>query len=237
MTESSTGFDARAFRLAVTATMPVFFGYLAIGIAFGLLLYNAGYAWWVAGLMSLIIYAGAAQFIAVGFFAQNAGLLEFATVVFLVNFRHMVYGLSLFELINSTGRFRPYMIFALTDETYALLTTLPRPAVDVDARKFYFYVAALNHAYWVSGSLLGAAAGSVLALDTTGLDFSLTALFVVLLYEQYQNCRSKLPFIIGIAGSLAAILTIGKSNMLLAAVMLAIGMLLLLRERISADES
>lgn len=236
MKEMQKRVDGAALRLALQATLPVFFGYIAIGIAFGLLLYNAGYTWPVALLMSVVIYAGAAQFIAVGFFIQNAGLAEIATVTFLVNFRHMVYGLSLFDIFRATGKLRPYMIFSLTDETYALLTGLKEPQ-GVRKDLFYFYVSLLNQSYWVLGSVLGAAAGSLISFDTTGLEFSLTALFIVLLYEQFTGYSTKIPFWIGGGCALLSIIFIGKSNMLLAAIVLSIGLLLVFRGRITQDES
>ncbi|WP_216598082.1 AzlC family ABC transporter permease [Propionispora sp. 2/2-37] len=228
--------DMAALHVAAKATAPVFFGYMAIGIAFGLLLNNAGYSWVIALLMSTLVYAGAAQFIAVGFFVSDASFLEIATVTFLVNFRHMVYGLSLFSQFNLTGRLKPYMIFSLTDETYALLTGLKEPQ-EVDRGRFYFYISLLNHCYWIAGSVIGAVAGSFMTINTTGLDFSLTALFIVLLFEQFTSYSTKIPFAIGGACALLSLVIIGKSNMLLAAIILSIGLLLIFKGRITQHES
>lgn len=228
--------DLPVLKLALKTTTPVFFGYLAIGIAFGLLLYNAGYSWLLAVFMSLVIYAGAGQYLAVGFFVQNASLLEIATVTFLVNFRHMVYGLSLFEKFDLAGRLKPYMIFALTDETYALLSSVKAPE-EVNQGRYYFYIALLNQFYWILGSLIGAVAGSFMKINTAGLDFALTALFIVLLMEQFQSYKTKLPFIIGGVSSIVSITTMGRTNMLMVAVVLAIVLLLALKERIIQNES
>lgn len=228
--------DVNSFKLALQTSTPVFFGYLAIGIAFGLLLKNVGYPWSIALIMSLLIYAGAGQYLAVGFFANNASFIEVATVTFLVNFRHMVYGLSLFEKFNLTGWLKPYMIFSLTDETYALLTSVRDPQ-EVNKAQFYFFIALLNHSYWILGSLIGAVAGSFLTINTKGLDFALTALFIVLLLEQLNSYTTRIPFIIGGCCAIAAILAVGKTNMLLLAVISAIIMLLACRGRITKDES
>jgi len=189
----------------------------------------------VALLMSAFIYAGAGQYLAVNLFANNAGLLEVATIIFLVNFRHMIYGLSLFDKFNLTKRLKPYMIFSLTDETYALLTSVTAP-IEVNKAQYYFFIAFLNHCYWIIGSVLGAVAGSFITMDTKGLDFALTALFVVLLLEQYQNCTTKLPFLIGGVCALVPFIVLGKENMLLYAVILAIIALLMLRKRITENE-
>lgn len=228
--------DLKTLQLAFATTTPVLFGYVSVGIAFGLLLKDAGYSWVIALLMSVFVYAGAAQFLAVSFFTSNATLLEVATIIFLVNFRHMLYGLSLFEKFNITGKLKPYMIFSLTDETYALLTSTKDPA-GVNRAKYYFYITAFNQIYWVIGTLIGAAAGSFITINTQGLDFALTALFLVLLLEQWKGHNTKLPFLIGSGCAVLSILLIGTKNMLLAAVISSMLILLLVRKRIIANES
>lgn len=226
----------RTMMLAFKATTPVLFGYLAIGIAFGLLLKNAGYPWMIALIMSVFVYAGAAQYLAVTFFTNNISLIEVATITFLVNFRHMLYGLSLFDKFNLTKRLKPYMIFSLTDETYALLTSINDPA-GVNKPKFYFYIALFNHSYWVLGSAIGAIAGNFVTINTKGLDFALTALFIVLLLEQFKSYKTHIPFIIGGCCAVISIIIIGRTNMLLLSVMLSILIMLVLKKRIVEDES
>ena len=176
-----------------------------------------------------------ASIFAVGLFSNNAGLMEVATITFLVNFRHMVYGLSLFEKFNLNKWFKPYMIFSLTDETYALLTSVKDPA-GVDRGRFYFYIALLNQSYWIAGSVIGAVAGNFITINTQGLDFALTALFIVLLLEQIKSFTTKLPFIIGGGCAVGSLLIAGKGNMLLMAVISAIIVLLILKKRITKDE-
>ena len=229
-------FDFKTITVAFKTTTPVLFGYMAIGIAFGLLLKNAGYSWVVALVMSICIYAGAGQYLAVNFFANNASFTEVATVTLLVNFRHMLYGISLFDKFNITGWLKPYMIFSLTDETYALLTSIKDP-VGVNESKFYFYIAMFNHSYWVLGTLIGAIAGNLIIINTKGLEFALTALFIVLLLEQFNSYKTRIPFLIGGFCAVVSIIVIGKANMLLVSVISSIFIMLAFKKRIVKNES
>lgn len=225
-------FSNKCFKAAFRCTIPVMLGYLAIGTAFGLLLANAGYSWLIALLMSVIIYAGAGQYIAVSMFAQNADFAEIALVTLLVNARHMVYGLSLLDKFRDTKPATPYLIFALTDETYSLLTTVTVPD-DVNKRDFYFYISLLDHLYWTVGSVIGAWFGSILtSFDCTGLSFALTSLFMVLLIEQWKQCRSKLPFVIAAIVSVLVLIFISRENMLIFSILISIFVLTLLRRRL-----
>ncbi|MDR1603379.1 MAG: AzlC family ABC transporter permease [Gracilibacteraceae bacterium] len=220
--------DKNALRHAARAAVPVILGYLSVGLVFGLLLTGSGYAWWLGLLMSLFIYAGTAQYMAVDFFLQNTPLWQVAFLTFLLNSRHMFYGLSLLEPFARAGIYRPYLIFSLTDETYALLTSVPPPAA-VHPAKFSFYLAAVNQVAWLAGSLLGALLGAVIPFDLTGVDFALTALFIVLLLEQVRAASAPYPFLAGLAAAGAALLIFGPANMLLPAVCLAAALLIPLR--------
>lgn len=192
------------FHAAVRVTIPVFFGYIAIGIPFGLMLVNAGYPWWLAPIMSVTMYAGAGEYIAVGLFASGAHLATIAVAQLAVNIRHIVYGLSLITKFKNTGKWKPYLVFALTDETYALLTgcTLPQGA---EPGPFYGTIAVLDHLYWIAGSTIGAVAGTLIPFDFAGVDFALSALFAVLLIDQIRNSRDWFPPVIGCATTTAAI--------------------------------
>jgi len=183
----------RAFKYSI----PVLFGYLAIGIAFGLLVADAGYPWWISLLMSLVMYAGSGQFIAVGLFAAGAGILEAALIQFVVNARHIAYSMSMLNRYDKTGPYKFYLIFGLTDETFALLSSLPETdAMEENERtKFMFYVTALNQGYWVAGSLIGAIAGSLIPFNTEGIGFALTAICVVLMIDKILAIRKPGVFI------------------------------------------
>jgi len=217
----------REFLFALKTSVPVLLGYLAIGIAFGLMMSGAGFAPWLSLLMSLVIYAGAGQYLAVGLFARNAGIPEIAVLTLMVNARHMVYGLSLVDRFKAWPQFRPYLIFSLTDETYALLTSLKVPN-DLAPGPVNFWVAALNQLWWVLGTMLGALAGTFFPIPTEGLDFSLSALFMVLVVERWRESQEKLSFFLGLGSCVVAVLIFGVKNMILPAIVLGLIVLLCL---------
>jgi len=215
------------FAFSLRTTVPVFLGYTAIGLAFGLLLQRSGYPWYLAPVMSLLIYAGAAQFLAIGMFAGGTGLVSIAIATLLVNSRHMVYGLSMLK--RFTGAAKPYLIFSLTDETYAVLTSTRIPP-HVDPKRAQLYISALDQSYWVVASTIGALAGAFIPFNTQGLDFALNALFMVLFIEQWKASRSKLPFMVAGACTLLALVVIGPQNMLIASILGSIAILLVVRK-------
>ncbi len=188
----------------IKLTLPVFFGYIAIGIPFGLMLVKNGYPWWLAPIMSLTMYAGAGQYMAVGLFASGASFGAIAIAQLLLNIRHIVYGLSLIEKFKDVGKWKPYLIFALTDETYALMTTTPLPKNESPGI-FYGTIALLNQSYWILGSLIGAIAGTLIPFDFVGVDFALTSLFAVLLIEQVKKSKDFIPSIVGICSTIMCI--------------------------------
>jgi 4-azaleucine resistance transporter AzlC len=226
--------DKDVFMNAIKTTIPVFLGYIPLGIAFGLLLSGAGYHWIYAFLMSLLVYAGSAQFLAVALLAAGAGLTDFAVATLLLNLRHSFYGLSMLEKFSDIGRVKPYLIFALTDETYALLTTTEVPQGGSKSR-FYFYIAALNHLYWITGSVLGAVLGSVLDLNLEGMSFVLTALFVVLTIEQYLCSKVRFPFIAALGAGISSLILFRAENMLLASIVLGT-LILIAREKFAKEK-
>lgn len=216
-------------------TLPVFFGYITLGIAFGLVLTQADYPWYLAPIMSIIVFAGAAQFILIALFSAKTPLYAILLTEALVNIRHIVYGLSLLTKYRDSKKFKPYLIFALTDETYSILTTTEVPE-NIDKEKFFFTVSFLDHCYWVLGSLIGSLLGNFLPFDLTGVDFSLTALFVVLTIEQIRKTKDLLPIIAGIVTSTISIILwkfgfIESSNILIIALCLGITAIFLFRKK------
>jgi len=210
-------------------TIPVLLGYISIGIPFGILVTQNGYSWWLAPFMSIFMYAGAAQYVAIGLFSAQENLLTICITTLALNIRHIVYGLSLLDSIQFTGKWKPYIIFGLTDETYALLSchrNLPKEKIGT----FYGKVTLYNHLYWIIGSLLGAVLGSFIKIPLEGIDFSLTALFIVLLINQIKAHKQWVSSFIGIAtGSLCA-LFFGKQNMIITSLCFGIAFILLLRQ-------
>ena len=178
--------DRKALSAAFPVTVPVLMGYLAIGIAFGLMLQEIGYNFIWAFFMSLTIYAGSGQYLGVTLLGAAASLGTVAVMTLLINFRHLVYGLSMLEKFRGMGPRKLYMIFSLTDETYALLSSARAP-VGVDPRNFYFAIALLDQSYWILGSVIGAVAGALIPFSTEGVDFAMTALFVVIAVDQWRS--------------------------------------------------
>jgi 4-azaleucine resistance transporter AzlC len=211
---------------AIRITMPVMFGYVPIGIAFGLLVTHYGFSWVYSVLMSILIFSGAAQFIAVALAVSSAGIVEIILAMLFLNLRHSFFGLSLLNRFENTGRIKPYLVFALTDETYALITGTDVPE-NVSASKFYAYVTGLDHLYWIGGTALGALLGSYISMDLNGLEFSLTALFVVLSIEKYQSAKTKFPFVVALMSGIIAMLFAESQNMLLVAIIIGTFLLLL----------
>ena len=223
--------DRRALKAAFPVTVPVLMGYLAIGMAFGFMLEAIGYNFIWAFFMSLTMYAGSGQYLAVTLLSSAAALSQMALLTFLINFRHLVYGLSMLEKFRGMGWRKFYMIFSLTDETYALLASAKAPE-GVDPKKFYFAVAVLDHFYWIAGSVLGSVAGALLGINTEGIEFAMTALFIVIAVDQWKSYPRHLPALLGAGGTLVCLLLVGADNMLLPALFVIVGVLLLLRNRL-----
>ncbi len=227
--------DRKALQAAFPATVPVLMGYLAIGMAFGLMLQSEGYGVGWAALMSLTIYAGSGQYLGVSLLATGATLGQTAFLTLMINFRHLVYGLSMLEKFRGMGHRKLYMIFSLTDETYALLSSAKVPQ-GVREHDYYFAVALLDQSYWVVGSVIGSLLGAALGFDTTGVDFAMTALFLVIAVGQWKTAGSHLPALLGGAATLVSLLAVGAEEMLLPALGIMVAALVLLRPTLEERE-
>lgn len=209
-------------------------GYVVLGIGFGIILNSHGYGVLWALLMSVLIYAGSMQFMAINLIAAGAGLITFALTTVVVNARHLFYGVSMIDKYKDTGRSKPYLIFALTDETYSLVCN----DISLD-KKDYLQISLLDHCYWVTGSVLGALIGELVPFDFAGVDFALTALFVSIVTEQWIANKDHWPALIGAAASVASLLIFGKQDFLIPSmVLITIGLavLKLVRKRGAAHE-
>lgn len=203
-----------AFKAAFPHTLPVMTGYLFIGIAFGVMFADKGYNFLWAGLMSLLVYAGSGQYLAVNFFDPSVSLLQVVFLTFMVNVRHIFYGLSLLDKFKVSGKKKPYMIFSLTDETYSLYFLTKTPT-NVDEGKFLFALSILDQSYWIVGSMIGGLAGTLIPFDSTGIDFAMTALFIVIFVEQWLEKKNRFPAIVGIVASVISLLLFGKDSFIL----------------------
>ena len=207
---------------ALRASVPVFFGYVPLGMAFGILMVNAGVAWHAAVVMSLIVFAGSAQFLAVGMLGAGLGLIEIGVATLVLNLRHLFYGLSFLERFGPPGWKKAYLIFGLTDETYAILTTSRAEQNDLD---YCLWLTAFNQSYWVLGSAIGAVIGTQFNVQIEGLAFALTCMFTVLAVEKAYAVRRVGPFLVGGFAALVAIVAL-PDRMLLPAIGIAVAILL-----------
>ena len=219
-----------ALKTVFLDTVPVMTGYLFLGISFGILLQEAGYGLPWAFSMALFMYAGSAQFLSVSLLANHASILSSAIAVFLLNARHIFYGISLIDAYKDTGKKKPYLIFALTDETYSLNCN-GAPEDLADKSLYFFLVSLFNHSYWVTGSVLGAALESFLPFSTEGIDFSLTALFVTVFVEQWKSTHDHIPALLGLGASLLCLAVFGPGNFLIPAMFLITAALALYRKK------
>ncbi|MBT4974175.1 MAG: AzlC family ABC transporter permease [Gammaproteobacteria bacterium] len=214
-------------RSTLTISLPILFGFVPLGIAFGLLFQELGYPWYFASLMAVFVYAGAAQFMAIGLLSSGIGLLEIAISTFFLNSRHMFYGLAFLQSFGNWNLRKLYLIFGLTDETYALMTTIKVPK-NFTKERYYFFITLFAQLYWVLGCTIGALAANALSFNTSGMEFAATALFVVLLIEQWVKVKRLLPFVIAFIASAIALLFFIK-HMLLVAIILSIASIVLFR--------
>ena len=216
---------AAALRAAFPATIPVLTGYLCIGMAYGLLMANAGYGVFWALLLSLLCYAGSMEFVAVSLLTAGFDPVQALLMALMINARHAFYGLSMLEKYRGTGWARPFLIFSLTDETFSLVSTL-EPLDGVTRRDFYFWISLLDYLYWQMGSVLGALIGGLLPFDTTGLDFALTALFIVLFLEQWRKRENRPAALIGLGCTAVSLAVVGADRLVISAMVLILAVLL-----------
>lgn len=225
----------KVFKPALAATLPVMAGYLILGFGFGIIIKANGYSTALAAAMSIFIYAGSMQYVAIGLMTSGASLITTALTTLMVNIRHLFYGVSMLEKYQNTGKARPYLIFALTDETYSLVCgELPGLAPE-DRTNYELLVSLLNHLYWIVGSIAGAVAGSLIRFNSQGIDFALTALFLTVFTDQWLTAKKHGPALIGLGASVASLLIFGKDNFLIPA-MLIIALTLCLYKEDTAND-
>ena len=223
------------FKPALTATLPVMAGYLILGFGFGIIIKANGYSTVLAAAMSIFIYAGSMQYVAIGLMTGGASLITTALTTLMVNIRHLFYGVSMLEKYQNTGKAKPYLIFALTDETYSLVCgELPGLAPE-DRTNYELLVSLLNHLYWIVGSIAGAVAGSLILFNSQGIDFALTALFLTVFTDQWLTAKKHGPALIGLGASVASLLIFGKDNFLIPAMLIIALTLCLYKEETAND--
>lgn len=219
-----------ALKQAFIRTIPILFSYLFLGIVFGMLVHAAGYAWWWAPLISMTVYTGAFQFVLMSLLANQADLGTIAMSALLINSRNLFYGFPFIQLFKIMGLRMPFMIHAMSDETFALLSSA-RSQDGKDDKDLYYWIAVLDFSYWAIGSTLGALLGSMLTFDLTGIDFCMTALFITIFLDQWRQKQNRLPALIGLGSALLFLLLVGPRYFLLPTLLVTAGLLLVVRRK------
>lgn len=206
----------RTIKRAFIKTLPVMAGYLVLGIGFGILLKKAGYGIFWSLLMSVTIYAGSMQYVTISLLSSGASILSAALTALMVNARHLFYGISMLQKYKEAGAKKGYLIFSLTDETYSLLCG-DDETESADYHNYCFWVSLFNQLYWVAGCLLGSILAAVITFNTAGIDFSMTALFVTVVVEQWLTSKNHLPAIAGFICSIICLFIFGADHFLIPA--------------------
>lgn len=221
----------RAFRIAFPYTIPVLMGYLALGMAYGVLMQTKGYGPQWSVFMSILVFGGSIQYIAITLLTTAFDPLQALLLSIMVNARHLFYGLSMLDKYRGLGKLRPFLIFWLTDETYSICSGITPPA-DVNRKYFYGFISALDYSYWIIGTFLGGVLGNLITFNTTGMDFVLTALFVVLFVEQLTSKNKALSGLVGLGGTAAVLAIFGADNLVIISMVVILLILLIGRKKL-----
>ena len=218
-----------ALRSAFPHTIPVLTGFLVLGMAYGVLMQKNGYGVLWTFMMSAIAFCGSMQFVAITLLTTTFQPIQAFLLSLMVNARHLFYGISMLGKYQGLGKLKNFLIYTLCDETFSISSSVDVPN-DVNRKYFYFAISFLDYLYWITGSIIGSILGGFLTFNTKGLDFVLTALFVVLFIEQMKKRENIQYGIIGIVGSILAIILFGSANMVIPAMMILLAILLIRRD-------
>ena len=224
-----------SFRYSLERSIPIMVGYFPVGVAYGILMENAGYGFEWSLLSSLFVYAGSLQMLMVSFLANNIPIFTVMITALLLNSRHLFYGISFIEKFKDYGFWKYFLIFTLSDENYSLLCSY-KEKEEVEEKWVHIFSACLIWIYWILFSGLGGLVGRLITFDTTGIDFALTALFVVILIEQIKGSKSKIPGVTAIASSIVWILIAGADHFLLPSLVTTVSVLLFMKPNITIIE-
>ncbi len=226
----------KTIKYAFRKSLPVMAGYLVLGTGFGILLQSKGYSWLWAFVMSLTIYAGSMQYLAIDLLGSGASLITVAIMTLMVNIRHIFYGITMLTKYQKAGPQKPYLIFALTDETFSLVCAPDLPE-GVDEQWYDFWLSLFDQCYWIAGSVFGALLGSAIPFNSAGVEFSMTALFVVIFIEQWEKTKQHLPAMIGVVISVVSLLLFGPADFLIPAMTGITVALMLARNTLSQEKT
>ena len=225
-----------SFRYALRRSVPILVGFFPLGTAYGILMAKAGYNALWTGLTSLFVYAGSLQMLMIGFFTASTPIMTVIVASLLLNSRHIFYGLSFLDKFNSYGPWKYFLIYGLPDESYSLLCSYV-PQEGVEEKWVHVFDTALIWLYWIAFSVLGCIAGSLIPFDLTGIDFAMTALFIVILVDQLKGASSRLPAAVSLISAALCLLLFGPDNFLLPSLLVTLAALTALRGRLEGKEA
>lgn len=224
----------KALKAAFPHTIPVFTGFTFLGIAYGLLMNSKGYGFGWTVLMSLLIFAGSMQYVAITLLTSVFNPIAALLLTLMVNARHLFYGISMLEKYKGTGKLKPYLIFGLCDETFSIICSA-EPPKGVNRNWFMFFITLLDHSYWVIGSALGGLLGYIVSFNTRGLDFVLTALFTVIFIGQWKSQKNHNPAVIGVVSSIICLFFFGKDIFIIPSMILILVVLTIFKKSFSKE--
>lgn len=216
----------KAFAFAFPNTIPVLTGFLCLGTAYGILMATKGFAVWWSMAFSIFCFGGSMQFVAITLLTTAFDPMQAFLLSIMVNARHLFYGISLLKKYKGLGWIKNLLIFWLCDETFSVVSTV-EPPKEINRKYFYFWVSILDYSYWLLGTFIGGVIGGMVTFETKGLDFVLTALFVVLLMEQWKKKENRIYCLVGILGTLASRLVFGADNVVIPAMVIILVMVLM----------
>lgn len=231
MQESKMTRYKAALKAAFPHTIPVLTGFLVLGIAYGVLMETKGYNALWSVLMSAIAFCGSMQFVAITLLTTVFDPVQAFLLSLMVNARHLFYGLSMLDKYKGIGKVRGFLIYTLCDETFSIASSV-NPPENIDRKLFYFFISFLNYIYWIIGSFLGGTLGTLITFNTKGLDFVLTALFVVLFIEQMKLKENRIPGLIGLFCTVVSLIIFGATNVVIPAMIFIVASLLIRRRKI-----
>ena len=224
------GVKLKALKAAFPYTVPIFAGFWFLGLTYGIYMNSAGFSFLYPMLMSLTIFAGSMEFVTVNLLLGAFNPLQALAMTLMINAHHLFYGISMLDRYKGLGLKKIYLIFGLCDESFSINYTADIPK-DVDKGWFMFFVTLLNQIYWFSGSTLGGIFGSLITFSTEGLEFVMTAMFVVIFLEQWLKDKNHLPAIMGLVISVICLAAFGAENFIIPAMLLILASLTFMRGR------
>ncbi|MGE9888197.1 AzlC family ABC transporter permease [Mediterraneibacter faecis] len=222
-------FSSTTLKTAFVKSIPIFCSYVFVSMAYGMMMASAGFPWYDSLLVSLTVYTGAFQFVLITFLSSGASLITIALTALLMNSRQSFYSITFLKEFKQMGRRKLYMIHTMTDETYAVNCTLDLPKKEKEDTMFL--VALFSRCYWIVGSVLGGILGQIIPFDLTGLDFCMTALFLIIFIDQWEKAEKHTPALTGLGTGVICLLIFGENRFMLPALLIVSALLLLFQRK------